>query len=383
MLKGPPKQTNPEKINHFERVKAALNHKLSDRAPLTLGSPSSSMHHLAQTNLLKYLALPQKQPAIITDIILQIAETDPRLLDLFDIDLVWLLPRTAEVQWNDEHSIYTDAFGRQFKIGGGFFNQTASPLADSSKKTLKNYKFPTLKKARFEHLGTQAVAYRAQGYGLGIDGPWGLYEISSSLNGTENYLINLLLNPSLARQIAEAVLENYLIPFYELLLEETAESIQIVGISDDLGAQQGLLFAPKIYREIFKPLHKQLIDHIHTKTNAKVYMHSDGAITPIIPDLIEIGVEGLNPVQYTAKDMRLEKLVKEFGKDIGFFGGVIENTVLSTGKPDEIRQLVCHNVNTLKREKGFIFAPIHNISQEVPPENILALYQTGAECGKY
>jgi uroporphyrinogen decarboxylase len=193
----------------------------------------------------------------------------------------------------------------------------------------------------------------------------------------------LVLDPGLAGTIAEDVLEQHLIPFYDLLLEDTGDYVDVVGISDDLGAQNGLIFSPKTYRELFKPLHQRLVDHIRRLTDAKIYMHSDGSIFPLLPDLIEIGVDGLNPVQYTAKDMDLTRLKQEFGKDLGFFGGVVENAALSFQSIDEVRQLVEENVSILKRDGGFIFAPIHNISQEVPPENIIAMYQAGQKFGAY
>jgi uroporphyrinogen decarboxylase len=193
----------------------------------------------------------------------------------------------------------------------------------------------------------------------------------------------MAIDPELAIAIAEGVLEKYMIPFYELLLADTASYVNVVGISDDLGSQTGLLFSPAMYRKIFKPLHKRLIEFIRSKTDARIYMHSDGSIYDIIPDLIEIGVDGLNPVQYTAKGMELERLVREFGKDLGFYGGVVENEILSFSTPEEITELARRNVAILKQEKAFIFAPIHNISQEVPPENIVALYQAGLAFGKY
>ena len=368
---------------HRLRLTAALNHKKSDRVPLTLGSPSCSIHRNAHTRLLKYLEYPPLKSVKITDNILQIVETDQRILDFFDIDMVWLLPEVESGHWNEDKTCFIDQFGREFIAGGGFFNQITFPLLNCSRDELNNYKFPLLRPERFSHLGNRAQELFNQGLGIGIDGPWGLYEISSSLFGTSEYLMALILDPSLVQEIAERVLEEYLIPFYDLLLSETAGYVQVVGISDDLGSQNGLLFSPKLYRAIFKPLHKRLIDHIQSKTDAKVYMHSDGSIFPIIPDLIEIGVDGLNPVQYTAKDMRLETLVKEFGNDLGFFGGVIENEILSFKSLSEIRNLVKMNTNILKRNKAFIFAPIHNISQEVPPENIIALYQAGLEFGIY
>ena len=365
--------------NHFQRVVSTLEHRKADRVPLTWGSPSCSMHRTANENLLSFLSLtPQNEP-LITDDILQIVETDPRILDYFDIDLLWLLPRTAEIEWNEDRTAFTDTLGRKFVSGGGFFNQIQFPLYDCSADELLRYQFPELDPNLYSHLGFKAKESFAKGYGLGIDGPWGLYEISSSLVGTSEFLMDLILNPPLACAIAERVLYEYLIPFYDLLLADTGPYVQIVGISDDLGSQTGMLFSPNVYRQIFKPLHKKLIDHIHSLTNAKIYMHSDGSIYPIVPDLIEIGVDGLNPVQYTAKDMGLEKLVNDFGQDLGFFGGVIENEVLSFRSPDEVRALVIENATILRRNNAFIFAPIHNISQEVPPENIIALYKAGLE----
>lgn len=366
-----------------QRLSAALQHREPDRVPLTLGSPSCSLHATAQANLLTYLGLSPQDAPIVTDHILQIVQPDERLLDLFDIDVLWLLPKEATVEWNATGTEFVDSFGRRFTAGGGFFNQVGYPLKGNSREKLKSYSLPVLEPERFAHLGNEARKLHAMGYGLGIDGPWGLYEICSSLMGVADYLMALISEPDLARQIAEKVLENYLIPFYDLLLADTAPYVQVVGISDDLGSQTGMIFSPKMYRELFKPLHKQLVAHIHAISDAKVYMHSDGSIYPVIPDLIEIGVEGLNPVQYDARNMDLAQLKQEFGQDLGFFGGVVENNVLSFGSPDEVRWIAEKNVAILKPGGGFLFAPIHNISQETPPGNIVALYQVGQECGLY
>lgn len=383
MLNDKPTAQTQENNLHRQRLTAALDHQISDRIPLTLGSPSCSIHQQAHSRLLDYLGYRSKNRAVITDNILQIVETDAHILEYFDIDMLWLLPKAVPVKLDQENIGFTDPFGRKFIAGGGFFNQVEFPLYDCKQEDLRKYQFPVFSPERFEHLGDRAQEIYDRGFGIGIDGPWGIYEISSSLVGTSEYLMNLILDPNLAREVAERVLENYIIPFYDLLLDETSSKVQVVGISDDLGAQSGLLFSPNLYRQIFKPLHKRLIDHIHSKTDAKVYMHSDGSIFPIIPDLIEIGVEGLNPVQYTAKDMGLENLINNFGKDLGFFGGVVENEVLSFRSPQQIRELAKKNVKILMKNKAFIFAPIHNISQEVSPENIIALYKAGAEFGRY
>ncbi len=112
-------------------------------------------------------------------------------------------------------------------------------------------------------------------------------------------------------------------------------------------------------------------------------MHSDGSIFDLIPDLIDAGVEGLNPVQYTARGMELDRLKRQFGHDLGFFGGTLDNELLSFGTPDAIRREVRDNVATLAPGGGFLFASIHNIAPEVPPENIVALFEAALEFGTY
>ena len=106
-------------------------------------------------------------------------------------------------------------------------------------------------------------------------------------------------------------------------------------------------------------------------------MHSDGAVADLIPDFIEIGIDGLNPIQYTASGMESGKLKREFGKYLGFFGGGIDNQILSTGTVRQIREEAKQQIQLLAPGGGYLFAPIHNISQEVPPENIVAFFEAG------
>jgi len=368
---------------HRRRTLAALNHEQADRIPLTIGGPSCSLHREAHANLLRYLELTAEREAPVFDRILQIVEPDPKILDHFDTDLLWLLPHEGDAGWSEDRQSCVDDFGRGFVAGGGFFNQTSHPLPEGTMEELRAYRFPDLPPKRVTGLRRKAERLYAQGYGLGVDGPWGIYETSSSLRGTESYLMDLALDPDYARAVAERVLEEHHIPFYTLLLEEAAPYAQIVVVSDDLGSQQGLLFSPQTFRSIFKPLLKRLIDHIHSLADVRVYMHSDGAIYDLIPDLIEAGVEGLNPVQYTARGMDLDRLKREFGKDLGFFGGTLENELLSFNTPEAIRRKVRENVATLAPGGGFLFASVHNIGPEVPPENVAALFEAGLESGRY
>jgi uroporphyrinogen decarboxylase len=369
---------------HRQRFQACLDHREADRIPLTLGGPSCSLHRACYARLVDYLGLPcSGEAAPIIDNILQIVEPDMQMLQRFDIDVVWLLPREAPVAWSPGGETYLDEFGRTFSAGGGFFNQSGYPLQQGTLEELRGYRFPTLTGDRVAGLGEKALRLYGSGYGLGIDGPWGVYEICSSLHGTAEYLMDLALNPEYAEELAERVLVEYHIPYYTLLLEEAGAYAQMVMISDDLGSQQRLIFSPRTFRKIFKPRLKRLIEHIHSLADVRVYMHSDGAVYDLIPDLIEIGVEGLNPVQYNAQGMEVERLKREFGGSLGFFGGTVENELLSFHNPAEISRVVAANVKTLASGGGFLFAPIHNISQEVPPENVVALMQAGLDFGRY
>jgi uroporphyrinogen decarboxylase len=365
------------------RVEACLDHREADRIPLTLGGPSCSLHRVAHRNLLDFLGYTAEREAPVIDRILQIVEPDPQIVRHFDIDLQWLLPNEADVGWRDDRQSYTDDLDRGFVAGGGFFNQTSSPLREGTMAELHAYRFPSLASERVSGLHDKAERLYAQGYGLGVDGPWGIYEISSSLRGTADYLMDLALDPTYAQAVAERVLEEHHIPFYTRLLQETTPYAQMVGVSDDLGGQQGLIFSPQTFRTIFKPLLKRLIDHIHSLADVRVYMHSDGAIYDLIPDLIDAGVEGLNPVQYTARGMELSRLKREFGNDLGFFGGTLDNEVLSFDTPDAIRQAVRENIATLAPGGGFLFASVHNIGPEVPPENAAALFEAALGYGSY
>jgi uroporphyrinogen decarboxylase len=175
----------------------------------------------------------------------------------------------------------------------------------------------------------------------------------------------------------------HLIPYYTLMLESVGRYVQMVGISDDYGSQNGLLFSPAVFRKVFKPRLRRLVERIRALTTARVYIHSDGAVAELIPDFIDIGIDGLNPVQYTARGMDAVRLKRQFGRDFGFFGGGIDNEVLSYGTVDAVRDDARRQIRALAPGGGYLFATIHNIPPEAPPENVAAFFDTGLEAGAY
>jgi uroporphyrinogen decarboxylase len=362
----------------------ALDHQEPDRVPIAFGGPACSISHIAHQKLLDHLGYPAPDPAPIMDNILQIVHPDARLYAEFDVDVLWLVPHEGPVEWGAERETYRDEFGRTFKAGGGFYNQVDFPLKEGTNAELAAYRFPDMAAhARAAGLADKARRLYDAGYGLAADGAWGIFEISSSLRGTESLVMDMVLNPPYVEALAERVLEEHLKPFYTMLLGEVGRRVQIAMISDDYGSQRTLLFSPNVFRRVYKPRLRRLVEHVRSLTDAKIYIHSDGAIAQIIPDLIEVGIDGLNPVQYTAHGMQPDTLKREFGQDLGFFGGGIDNEVLSYGTVEDIRRDVRRQVSAFAPGGGYVLATVHNIPPEVPPENIVAFFKAGQEFGKY
>ena len=169
----------------------------------------------------------------------------------------------------------------------------------------------------------------------------------------------------------------------ERFLKEVGAYVQVVMAADDLGTQSAMMISPDLYRKMIKPRQAEWIKALKRGSNAKVFFHSDGDVYPIIPDLIEIGVDILNPVQGSAAQMDPARLKREFGNDLCFWGGVDTQTILPRGTSKDVETEVRLRLEQLGQGGGYVLAPVHNIMNEVPPENVLALYDTGREYGKY
>ena len=167
------------------------------------------------------------------------------------------------------------------------------------------------------------------------------------------------------------------------MLPVVGEYVDVVQMEGDLGGQYGPLFSPKLFRQLFKPRLRRVFDTIHRHTRAKVKLHACGSVYWALPDLIEIGMDALNPVQVNAADMDTARLKREFGRDLTFWGGGCDTLVLQSGTPEEVRAEVQLRLRDLGPGGGFVFCSIHNIQAGVPPENIVAMYHTARECGGY
>jgi uroporphyrinogen decarboxylase len=203
------------------------------------------------------------------------------------------------------------------------------------------------------------------------------------LRGYEHGYMDMALDPDLARALMRRITDLKL-AYWEKVLDEIGPQIDIAAEADDLGAQHAPLFSPQAYRDIVKPLHRELIDYIKGRSNARFFLHSCGAIRELIPDLIEIGVDCLNPVQVSAEGMDTAALKAEFGRELTFWGGTVDSQVtLARGTPEEVKAEAGRRIEELKPGGGFVIASIHNLQAQVPAENILAFWEAVEEHGDY
>ena len=212
----------------------------------------------------------------------------------------------------------------------------------------------------------------------------GIFQTCNQLMGYDVFLISLALNKPKAAYLMDRILE-LKIAFWDEVLSRFGDRIDIVKELDDMGSQINLLISPDMYRAEIKPRLKQLVEFIKGKApHVKMMMHSCGSVRKIIPDLIDCGIEILNPVQYTAAEMDPVALKKEFGADLTFWGGGIDTQqILPTGTVQEVRDETRRMLDIFMPGGGYVFAPVHAIQADVPVANMLAMWNTVRDFGRY
>jgi len=399
-------------------VLAAINHRAPDRVPIDFnGHRSSGIMAIAYAKLRRHLGLPIRE-IYVYDFIQQLAIVDDDVLDRFGVDVVelgrgfakqpgdwadWELPDgtpckipsfVKPVKKNGDWLIYGDD-GQVIAIqkqGCLYFEQTYWPLADDPDETfgrLPRY----LDQVMWWRLGSPpsplgydpaGMAARTAGARAlrestdrAIVGLFGgnLHEIGQFVFRIDNYLCEMAANPRRVHRFLDRVVEIHLANL-EKYLASVGPYIDVIGFGDDLGMQTGPQISPKMYCEFLKPRHSLLWNRAkQLRPGIKVMLHCCGGIYPLIPHLIEAGLDICNPVQTTCKDMEPERLKREFGRDFVFWGGGCDTReVLPNGTPDQVREDVRRRVQTFAPGGGFVFQQIHNVMANVPPENVVAMF---------
>jgi uroporphyrinogen decarboxylase len=217
----------------------------------------------------------------------------------------------------------------------------------------------------------------------------GFTENSLRIRGYENWFMDTMVDPSGVDELLEVILQDK-IRYWDIVIDWAIETgnagkIQVISECDDLGSQSSTIIDPDTLRQMVIPRFKILFSHLKKRLpHIKTFMHSCGAIYGLIPDLIEAGLDILNPVQFTAAGMDLKELKKNFGKELTFWGGGVDTqSTLNKAKPEQVADEVKRIIDILAPGGGFVFAPVHNVQEDVPPENFWAMWDTLQEYGKY
>ncbi|MEA2026314.1 MAG: uroporphyrinogen decarboxylase family protein [Chloroflexota bacterium] len=377
-----------------ERVLAALDHKEADRVPRDFaGTRYTSIHVEAYKRLRPALGLPEAEMRII-DTTQGLAHIHDDILERLGADVALVSAGspstyTREVTDDGEYERFLDEFGvlRARPQGGLYYESTTSPLSgDISAADVDAYPWPDpTDPGRFKGMKERVAHIRDVEKRAVFVGSLcaGVTEMHFRMRGYEDGYMDMALNPDLARKLMRTITDLKL-AYWEKVLDEIGPDMDIAAEADDLGAQHAPLFSPQAYRDIVKPLHKEIIDLIKSRSNAKFFLHSCGAIKDLIPDLIDIGVDALNPVQVSAEGMETAGLKAEFGKDITFWGGTLDpQKTLARGTPEEVKAETIRRILDLKPGGGFVFASIHNMQAHLPVENMLAFWEAVEEVGDY
>lgn len=375
----------------------ALNHQEPDYIPSDLGSTvMSSLNIVAYRNLRKHLGFPETNIRI-ADTVQQLVDVDDDIRNYFSVDVSGVRPKnsaaTSRIEIKEDmpnYRYFYDEWGigwKMPKIDGLYYDVFYHPLrGDFSPADLARYSWPDpTDPARFVGVREQVRKSVEDEHRAVIIGGLcaGFVEMAGWMRGYEDYLIDFASNTAFLEAFFDKILELKM-AYWDKMLAEVGDLVTAVLESDDMGSQNNLLFSPRAYRKYVKPRHQQLYSYIKSKTRAKVFLHSCGAIRSIIPDLIEAGVDILNPVQVSAAGMNSRELKQDFGKDISFWGGGIDTQyVLGNGTIQQVKDEVRRRIDDLAPGGGFIFATVHAIQGNVPPENVVAVWETLHEYGKY
>ena len=384
-----------ETMTSRERVIKSLNHEEPDRVPIDLGGFQTGIHKRAYRALIDHLGFNEEIRTL--DPVQQLAIPSETILQKFHADIRYVTAHAPDgfegkIEINDRegrrwHDL-RDEFGVVWSMPDDqmlYMDISHHPLSEATIKDVERYPFPNGgDPSRFTGVREKALSMRQNTpYALssGICGV--TYEVCWYLRGMERWFLDTMEN----RAFCEALIDRtaqYWVDWMTGFLGEVGDVLDIIMIGDDLTGQDGPMFAPQFYRDVVRPRQQKVIDTIKQRTKAKIWYHTCGDCSEYIPDLINMGIDILNPVQINTRGMDPKFLKAAYGKDLVFWGGGIDSQrVLPFASPEKIREEVRKNLEVLKPGGGYVFNNVHNIQPGVPPENIVAMYEAAYEFGFY
>ena len=418
-----------ETLTSRERVRAALRHEETDRVPIDLGAtPSSGISAIAYRRLKEHLGIPGGNTRIY-DVVQYLAQPEDAVIDALGVDVLdigrafntsgndwydvtmpdgmpaqypaWFRPtRDDGGSWNAYHEDGTRI--ATMPPGAAFFDQTCFPWIDGYPEG-RTAMDEALDEAMDKVLWSKLV--HSPWDHAGDDGFWdtlrsrtkelrdstdkallvvcgcNLFEWGTFLRRLDNFLMDLYTDQANVAVLMELLMERHM-KTLEKVCDAVGDLVDVLRFGDDLGMDSGPFMGLDVYTELFEAHRTRLCSYVHENSGMATFLHTCGSMYQYIPSLIESGMDVINPVQTNCRDMEPERLKKEFGGDIVFWGGGVDpREILNRGTPDDVKDDVRRRLDVFAPGGGYVFNNIHNILGEVPPENITALYDAAREYG--
>jgi uroporphyrinogen decarboxylase len=392
-------------MNSYERVLTALRHQEPDRIPFDLdGCCLTGMNVNCYKGLRRFLGLPEKEPRIY-DLTQQLAKVDEDVLNLLKVDVRGVDPDPVS---NAPLRVepYLDPSGKYWRmkdelgigwsmpvVNGHYFDMTEHPLANiTDPDELDNYIIPRGDDpSRFTTMKLRADHYRFEeqkAYILGRHNA-GIWELALWTSGFEKFFCDMMTEKEYAHKLMRKITD-YKLQYWEIALKTVGSNVLIISEADDLATQNSQLCSLRLYKQMISPYHKELYDFIRQEARKNgveelyIFYHTCGSMLPFAETLKEEGVDILNPVQVSAKDMDSKKLKKEIGDMFTFWGGGVDTQhILPFGTVQQVKDEVRRRIEDFAPGGGFVFSTVHNTQSDVPPENYMAMWETLQEYGAY
>lgn len=343
-------------MNSRERVLAALAHRQPDRVPIDFSAT----------------------PEVWAMLEAHLGTRDHgQILSSLNVDLRGVrgeyvgppLPRYPDGSWEDVYGIRL----KRVSYEAGTYDEVASFVLDGAQTPdeIDAHRWPAAD--WFDFRGIAEACRRLEGYAITAHGP-GVFQRVTWLRRMDKVLLDMVLQPEMAVALM-ARLTEFHEAYYSRFLEAGEGRIDILYVTDDYGSQKGLLMSPALWRQFIAPNLKRLVDVAH-RYGARFMLHSCGGVRQLIPDLIAVGVDALDPIQTQAAGMNPDELKAEFGEQLTFHGAIDTQTTLPFGSASDVRREVEQRIEVMGKGGGYILAPTHNIQPDTPLENILAMYRT-------
>ena len=410
-------------MNSRERVLAAMRHEQADRVPIDLGSTCVTGINLrAYGNLKRYLGLGGMARVFHTWV--QTPELEQAIADRLRVDTVTLprykmslgIPNAEFKPWigvDDTEYLVPVDFNPTINADGDFeWWEHGVKIAEAPKEGTQGF---AVKHNPLQHVTTPAEidewfdTYDGNFMGrikvtdeelvwardfakhlrettdkaIVSDYVFGIIFVTEGILGFQSTYMHLLSRPNLIHHFFDRLVHEQ-ITNLKRYLGAVGEYIDVIIGADDVGAQRGPMIKVNTFREFLLPGHKLFCETVHANSNAKVLFHTDGSVMPFLQDLIDMGVDCFNTVQTDAANMDAMELKKRFGRNLTLWGGGVDtHRILPMGTPEQVREDVRRRLKIFGPDGGYVFAPIHNILGDVPPENVLAAYDAAYDFGSY